>query len=161
MIVAGRALTVYGVENGFALYDGEDAVAWLGDPKFRAEVTCSTRGSTWTFARLRRGHTEALLGGQVIARYRSGLFPGGTIEMPGGERLRLRPPIAGQTWRVRRHRRDQVIAIRSTKGPWEIDVAATAADIHDLSLLTTFAFHAFLVEVDRPGGGDGGGTLGM
>jgi hypothetical protein len=144
---------VVSVENGYELRYEDKRLATLGDPKFEAEVECVTRDGAWRFARLRGGHTEATDGAGIVARYKSNALPGGTITLGDEIKLKLRPPVMGETWRVRRGIREAVLEIRAPKGPWEVEFAAGARDIYQLPLLTMFAFHAMLVELDRPSGG--------
>src|SRR3954454_3408189 len=155
-----RELTMVTTEDGYELRHEDVALGTRGDPSFETEVECVTRDGAWTFARLRRGDTEARMGTAALARYRSGFLPGGRIELPDGRELRLRPPAVSETWRVRRGALKQVMWIRITKGPWEIGFGSLARDIHDLPLLTMFAFHAMLVEIDRPVGA-GGADVGV
>jgi hypothetical protein len=152
-----RELTMFTVEGGYELRYGDATLATLGDPKFEAEVECVTRDGSWLFKRLRGGNTEAVSGTAVVARYKSNALPGGTITLGEGTKLRLRPPITGERWRIRRGARETVLSIRAPKGPWEITFGEAAREVYELPLLTTFAFHAMLVELDRPSGGNGGG----
>jgi hypothetical protein len=148
-----RELSMFTTDEGYELRVDDDVIATLGNPKFQAEVECVTADGSWTFVRLVRGHTEARRGTATVARYSSGLLPGGRIELGSdGIALRLRPPVTGETWRVRRGFA-QAVMIRAPQGPWEITFGRPARDIYELPLLTMFAFHAMLVEIDRPAGG--------
>jgi hypothetical protein len=154
-------LTMVTTEDGYELRYGDSALATMGNPKLDAEVECVTRDGTWRFKRLRGGNTEAGLGSAIVARYKSNAFPGGVITLGEAVKLKLRPPIVSETWRVRRGARETILSIRAPAGPWEIRFTAAAREIYELPLLTLFAFHAMLVELDRPGGdGSGGGPYG-
>jgi hypothetical protein len=159
-----RELTMVTTEDGYELRHEDQPLATLGDPRFDAVVPCVTRDGSWHLRRLRNGDTEASDGAAVVARYDSNLLPGGTIELPDETRMRLRPPVTGETWKVRRGRRDEVLRMVRTNGPWRIEFTEAAREVYHLPLLTMFAFHAMLVEIDRPGGGgvsgDGGAAGG-
>ena len=146
-----RELTMFTVEGGYELRYGDQPLATLGDAKHEVEVECVTRDGSWRFASLRGGNTEARSGSAVVARCRSNLLPGATLTLPDETRLRLRPPVMGETWRVRRGLRDTVLHMRSPKGPWLVGFGHEARDIYHLPLLTMFALHAVLV---HPGGAD-------
>jgi hypothetical protein len=149
-----RELTMVTVEDGYELRYEDVVLATLGDPKLEAEVECVTRDGTWRFASLRGGSTEARAGSAVVARCRSNLFPGATITLPDETRLRLRPPVMGQAWRVRRGMRDTLLDMRSPEGPWLVTIDPDARDIYHLPLLTVFALHAVLVQTASLGGRD-------
>jgi hypothetical protein len=144
------------VGEGWELRHEEQLLATLGNPAFAAEVECVTRDGRWVFARLRGGHTEAKTGAAVVARYKSNALPGGIITLPDETKLRLRPPATSQTWRVRRGVREAILELRLREVHWEIEFSPGARDIYHLPLLTMFAFHAVLVELDAPGGSTGG-----
>jgi hypothetical protein len=153
-----RELIMVTVDDGYELSYEDQLLATLGDPAFEAEVECVTRDGVWRFARLRGGDTEAIAGSAVVARYKSNALPGGTITLADETKLRLRPPFMGDTWKLRRGARDNVLRIRPRNGPWQIEFGESAREVYQLPLLTMFAFHAMLVEFDRPSGGGGGGN---
>jgi hypothetical protein len=151
-----RQLEVVTTDDGYQLRGGEQSLALLDNPRFEASVSCVTRDGQWRFNRLRGGNTEAISGSATVARYKSNALPGGTIELPNETKLRLRPPFTSQTWRVRRGARERVLEIRVAKGTWQIEFTPAASEIYHLPLLTMFAFHAMLVEIDTPTGGSTG-----
>jgi hypothetical protein len=155
-----RELEVLPGRDGHEVRYGDVSLAWVENPLFAAEARCTTRGAEWTFTRLRGGDTHAAIGTAVIARYDSNLLPGGKIELGDGSLFRLRAPVGGEIWRVRRGRRELVLDIRPLSDRWAIRFAPAAREVHELPLLTMFAFHAVLVEIDRPTGGPTGGLYG-
>lgn len=153
----GGELSMFGLPDEYELRYGETVLATLQNPAFARDVECVTRDGRWVFRRLRAGNGQARDGTAVIARYRSGFLPGGTIELPDGVELRLRPPGPGQTWKVRRGLRERVLRITATKGPWAIRFDPAAGELYHLPLLTMFAFHSMLGEMGKLSG-DGGGA---
>jgi hypothetical protein len=143
------------VDDGYELRHGDHVLGWLGDPRFELAVRCVTRGSEWTFTRLRGGDTEATSGTALVARYKSNLLPGGTIELPDESRFRLRPPVTGEFWKLRRGRREVVLALRLMRDGWEIRLDEAAREIRQLPLVAMVALHAVLVEVGRTTGDTG------
>jgi hypothetical protein len=162
-----RDLTFCHLDDGYELRHEGLALGWVGESQRRAPARAATRDGAWWFDRLRGGGIEVSerLDGPVIARYDSKLLPGGVIELPDGVRLRLRPPIIGETWRVRRGIRELIMELREPWKPWLVRLTDAARDVYHLPLLTMLAFSATLVEMDRPGGpavaADGGGGLGI
>ena len=148
----GEHIGAVEVDDGYELRHGDHVLGWLGDPKFELAVRCVTRGSEWTFKRLRGGDTEATSGTAVVARYKSNFLPGGTIELPDESRFRLRPPATGEKWRLRRGRREILLELRPMRDGWEIRFKPAAREIHQLPLVAMVALHAALVELDRPTG---------
>jgi hypothetical protein len=141
-------------EGGYELRYEETVLATLGNPRIQAEVECVTRDGTWRFVQLRNAHAEAMLGTAVVATYRSRALPGGTIVLGDDTKLRLRPPIVGDTWRLRRGRRDTLLEMRSGKHEWRLRFGHTARELHELPLVTMFAFHGAAMEMARsPEGG--------
>jgi hypothetical protein len=154
-----RELSVPRVEEGYELRIGDLPLARMEDPHDGHTVTCTTRDGEWFFTRYRGGNTEATdVRGDVVARYKSKLLPGGTIELPDGVRVKLRPAALGETSRVRDARRALVLDIRAPWKPWLIRFGEAAREVYHLPLLTMFAFHALLVEADMPHGVTGGGV---
>lgn len=160
---AGHELEIDRVlgEHAYEIRYGDSELAWLGDPAFSSVVQCVTRDGEWTFEWLRGGKTEARLGTAVVARYGSGLFPGGRIRIGEEVSLKLRPPppLGRSTWRVQRGR-EALIDFHMLSDPRRIAFSDAARYLESLPLLTTFALHALLVEQAVPGavgGGDGGG----
>jgi hypothetical protein len=153
-----RDLQMFTVDPGYELRHGDQPLGSLsGDPRLAATVECATGNGAWLFARLRGGNTEALANDAVLARYKANLLPGGTFELPDGTKPKLRAPIPRRPWRV-----PDVLAIHAKDGPWELRFGAAAREVYHLPLLTMFAFHAMLVELDRPSGGGGGdGPIGF
>ena len=156
-----RDLTFAHLDDGYELRYEDVRLGWVGDPTYERVALAVTRDGVWWFARTRGPGTEVSElrdDSPVIARYASKLVPGGTIELPDGARLRLRPPVLGETWRVRRGAREQILELGEPWKPWRTRLAPAARDIYHLPLLTMLAFHAVLVEMDsRAGGGEGGG----
>jgi hypothetical protein len=158
-----RQLDVAAIDDGYELRYVDQPLAWLGDPQFAAVVECVTRDGTWWFRRFKGGDTEATdpyEGAAAMASYKSGLLPGGTIQLSDETRFKLRPPVAGETWKLRRGPRERALEIERTKCGWKIGFGPLASEIYQLPLLTMFALHAVLVEFDRPGGGGGDGGAG-
>lgn len=153
-----RELTAAHIDEGYEIRSGEQPLALLGEPRHEAVVRGVTRAGAWWFTRRRGAAIEVREqpdAGPVVARYRSSLAPGGTIELPDGTSFRLRPPLTGDTWRVRRGLRELIAEFRDPWKPWEIWLAPAARDIYHLPLLTLLAFAAVLVELDTPSGGGG------
>ena len=161
---AGHELEIGRVlgEDAFEIRRGDQRLAWLGDPAFSGEVDCLTRDGVWSFNWLRGGKTEALLGTAVVARYTSGVLPGGRIQVGEEPHFRLRPPRPweDQLWRVGRGR-EPVLRLRTGDAPWRIEFAGGARHLESLPLLTTFALHAVLVERAIPAAAEGGNGGGM
>jgi hypothetical protein len=145
------------VHDGFELRHEDQVLAQLGDPRIARVVPCVTHDGEWRFERMRSGDTEATAGVAVVAKYKSNLLAGGEIGLPDGLELRLRPPVLSETWTLRRGLRERVLVIKAPAGPWRISFSDAAREIHQLPLITMFAFHAMIVEVDRPSGGASGG----
>jgi hypothetical protein len=143
------------VDDGYELRYEDRVLGWLGDPKFERTVRCVTRGSEWTFTRMRSGDTEATSGTAPVARYKSNVLPGGTIELPDESRFRLRAPVTGELWKLRRGRREVLLALRPMRNGWEIRFEPAAREIPQLPLVTMVALHAVLVEVGRTTGDTG------
>ena len=152
---AGERVGALAVEDGYELRHGDRVLGWLGDPKFEASVSCVARASEWRFTRLRGGGTEATSGSAVVARYKSNLLPGGTIALPDESSFRLRPPVTDVLWKLRRGRREVLLAFRPMRDGWEIRLEPAAREVHQLPLIAMFALHAVLVEVGRPSGDTG------
>ena len=151
----GRDLTAPHLEEGYLLSDGDRPLALLGELRWEKVVRGVAREGEWWFSRLRGAGIEVREQpgeGPVIARYRSGILPGGQLELPDGMKLRLRPPLTGETWRVRRGR-DAIAAFTDPWKPWTVRLTPTARDVSHLPLLTLLAFAAVLVELDVPSGG--------
>jgi hypothetical protein len=148
-------LTARRVVDGYEVSAAGELVGWLEDPKTTAEARCVARDGDWRFARLRSGDIEATMGTAVIARYESKLLPGGAIVLPDESRLRLRPPVLGDAWRLRRGRNEVVLEVAPERHGWAIRLNQPARELQPLSLIALFAFHAVLTELDRPAGGDG------
>jgi hypothetical protein len=158
-----RELTFEPVEHGYELRHEEFLLGSLGEPRHEAVVHASTRDGSWWFSRLRGGGvevSEAREGAPAIAEYRSNLVSGGSIELPDGVRLRLRPPILGETWRVRRGARELIMEFSKPWKPWRVRMTPAAREVYHVPLLTMLAFDAALVELDRPAGGAAGGDGG-
>jgi hypothetical protein len=155
-----RELALPRVEDGYELRYGDLSLAWMEDPRNARTVKCVTRDGEWLFTRFRGGNTEAAdARGEVVARYRSKLLPGGKIELPDGVLVKLRPPVLGETWRVRADRRALVLDMRAPWKPWLVRFGPGAREVYHLPLLTMFAFHALLVEADTSiGGAEGTAT---
>jgi hypothetical protein len=149
--VDGR-LGAVALGEGYEIRHEDRVLGWLDEPRLAPAVRCITRGSEWTFTRLRGGDTEATSGTAVVARYKSNFLPGGTIELPDESRFRLRPPATGEKWRLRRGRREILLELRPMRDGWEIRFKPAAREIHQLPLVAMVALHAALVELDRPTG---------
>jgi hypothetical protein len=159
-----RELALPHFEHGYELRYGDLPLAWMEDPRGERTVYCATRDGSWLFTRLRGGNTEATPargGDEPVARYKSKLLPGGTIELPDGTNVKLRPPVTSDTWRVQRGRRDLVLDVRDPWKPWLVRFGDAAREIYQLPLITMFAFHALLVETETPSSGDFGGPSGI
>lgn len=152
-----RELAMVTTQDGYELRHGDAVLATLGDGLTDPVVECVTRDGSWTFTTRRGNRVEV---GDGEARYDSGVLHGGRIRLPDGTRFRLRPVAAGTKWRVQRSRREWVLDIRTTKGPWVIAFGPAAREVYQLPLLTMLSFHATIVESRTPfaGGGDGGGV---
>jgi hypothetical protein len=152
---AGDLVARY-ADDGIEISDPDGGlVGWLEDPRATAEARCLARDGDWRFTRLRGGDIEATLGTAVIARYESKFLPGGAIVLGDGSRLRLRPPVVGDTWRLRQGRRTAVLEVAPQRVGWAVRLKPPARELQQLSLITLFAFHAVLSELDRPTGGNG------
>jgi hypothetical protein len=136
------------VIDGYEVQGGDEVVGWLEDPRTTPAARCVARDGDWLFRRLRGGSTEATMGTAVVARYESRLVAGGTVVMSDESRFRLRTPALGDTWRLRRARRELVLTVRPLREGWAIHLSAGTNQ--QLSLLTLFTFHAVLSELDRP-----------
>jgi hypothetical protein len=155
-----RQLTVVTVGDGYELRHAERVLGWLESEWQRAVVECVTADGSWEFALHRDRRVLATNRGtseDVIASFAPGLVTGGTIELPGGPRFRLRAPALGETWRVRKGLRETILAIRAPAGPWEIDFTVAARELYELPLLTMLAFHVVQREAARFEGGAAGG----
>lgn len=148
-----RELLARRVEESWEVREGDLVFASLEDPKTTADARCVARDGDWRFARLRNGHIEATMGTAVVARYESKLLPGGVIVLGDEARLRMRPPVLGDTWRLRRGRREVVLEVAPQRYGWAIRLNQPARELQPLSLIALFAFHAVLTELDRPTGG--------
>jgi hypothetical protein len=153
MTVAGRELLARRVEDGWEVRDGGELFGSFGDPKAAAAVRCVTRDGAWEFRRLRGGNTEATMGTAVAARYESKLLSGGTIVLPDDSHFRLRRPVTGEIWRLRRGRREVVLDVAPMRIGWAIRLEPVASELQQIPLITMFTFHAVLSELDQPGGG--------
>ena len=151
--LVGDELTLHEdmAEEAFEIRHGDEAVAWLGDPRFNGVTSAMSRDGEWTFTRLRGGSSDASRGGFVVARYRSGLLPGGTLTL--GEDVRFRLRARGRRRHVSRGPRERVVTVDFSHSPRRITFGEAAQGIHDLALLTLFSIHAMLVESDVPSGG--------
>jgi hypothetical protein len=144
-----RELALPRVEDGYELRYGDLPLAWMEDPREAAAASCATRDGEWLFTRFRGSNTEATdARGDVVARYRSKLVRGGTIELPDGVSVKLRPSVLGETTKVVGDRRTLVLDMRAPWKPWLVRFGPGAREIYHLPLLTMFAFHALLVELD-------------
>jgi hypothetical protein len=152
----GRELRMVPLVPGYELRDHDTVLARLSDTAFARVVDCVTRDGSWQFERRRGAEIEVTQGGAAVARYQSNVLGGGAIELPDGLRLRLRPPVIGQTWRVRRGLREIILLFGTRDDVRELEIAPGAQDIYHLPLLTMLAFYAMLVEIDTPSGGGGG-----
>jgi hypothetical protein len=152
-----RDLTFAHLEDGYELRYEDTPLGWVDDPRHERVAIAVTRDGAWRFTRTRGGGVEVSEPREdapVIARYGSKLLPGGTIELPEGLRLRLRPPILGETWKVRRGPREQILELTPDRSrPWRARLSSASRDIHQLPLLTVLAFHAVVSEIDSPDGG--------
>jgi hypothetical protein len=153
-----RELQVFTVDEGYELRHGESPLATLGDGLTERSVDCVTRDGSWVFTTKRGNNVEISDGSATVARYQSGLLPGGRIELPDGSKVRLRPRSAGAKWRVELSRREPVLDLRAVKGPWVVEFGPAAREVYHLPLLTMLSFHAAMIESRTPssGGGDGG-----
>jgi hypothetical protein len=155
-----RQLTVVTVEGGYEVRHGERLLGWLENEWQRPVVECVTADGSWRFALQRDRRVLATTRGasdEVIASFTPGLVTGGTIDLPDAPSLRVRAPALGETWRVRRGRRETILTIRAPTGPWEIDFTAAARELYHLPLLTMLAFHVVQREAARFEGGAAGG----
>lgn len=138
------------LDDGRELRYGDVPLARLGDPRYTA-VECTTRDGGWVFTRKRGGDIEATLGTAVVARYDSGLMPGGPIELASDARFNLRPPVVGATWRIR-----GVAEFTHEKDAWWVRFGERAREIHELPLVTMLALYALLTEHRYSGAGPPG-----
>ena len=138
------------LDDTWELRYGDVLLGRLGDTRY-ATVECTTRDGVWVFTRERGGDIEATQGTAVVARYESGLMPGGPIELVTGARFKLRPPIVGETWRIR-----NLVDFKPEEGVWSIGFGERAREVYELPLLTMLALRAILSE--HRYSGDGGGA---
>jgi hypothetical protein len=148
-----RELSLSAPYDGYELRYGDLTLARMENPRQAPTVSCATRDGDWLFTRFRGGHTaatDARGGDDVVARYKAKLLPGGTIELPSGPRIKLRPPSLNRTWKAHADRRAPVLDFRRHEDEWLVRFGEAARDVYHLPLLTMFAFHAVLVETDAP-----------
>jgi hypothetical protein len=159
--VDGRVGAV-AVGEGYEIRHEDRVLGWLDEPRLAPVVRCITRGSEWTFTRLRGGNTEATAGTAVVARYKSHVLPGGTIELPDESRFRLRrPSMTEVAWSLRRGRREVLLELRPMRDGWEIRFEPAAREIYQLPLVAMVALHAVLLEAGQSTGDTGApGPLG-
>ena len=143
------------LDDTWELRYSDTLLARMGDTRY-SQVDCTTRDGVWVFTRERGGDIEATQGTAVVARYVSGLLPGGPIELVTGARFKLRPPVVGETWRLR-----NVAEFKREKECWSVRFGEGAREVHELPLLTMVALRAILSEhrYSGDGGGAGAGPL--
>ena len=93
------------------------------------------------------------MGTAVVGQYESRLLPGVTILLPDDSRFRLRAPVTGETWRLRRGRRALVLDVRPMRVGWAIRLRPAAGELQQRPLIAMLTFHVVLSEIDRPTGG--------
>jgi hypothetical protein len=148
-----RELLARRTEDGWEVCDGDEVFGRVGDPRESAAVECVVQRGRWVFRRLRGVECEATMGTAVVARYESKALTSGAIVLPDDSRLRLRRPVTGDVWRLRRGRRELVLEVRPLRVGWAIGLGPVAGEIQQLPLIAMFAFHAVLCELDVPNSG--------
>jgi hypothetical protein len=158
---ADGRLGALAVGDGYEIRHEDRVLGWLDEPRLERAVRCITRGSEWTLTRSRTGNTEVTTGTAVVARYKSSVLPGGTLELPDESRFRLRrPSMTGVAWSLRRGRREVVLELRPMRDGWEIQFEPAAREIHQLPLVAMLALYAVVVEAAQPNMGGAPGPLG-
>jgi hypothetical protein len=150
----GRELTLASTGDArFELRGDRTVVGTLESPREGVANAAAVDGRWW-LANHRGSEIDAGLEGSesAIARYRPATAGGGILRLEQGSNYRLRPPVIGDRFTLRRRRTRTSVAEIERTDFYTVHLADSAADEQQLSLLVLLALQALILEEAMPPG---------